>query len=140
MSIETILSRLQGVRKTRGDAWVARCPAHADKSPSLSLRWTPDSTVLLHCFGGCEPIEVLGAIGMKFDDLFPERPKTHSSGYKRPWPAADVLEALGDEALIVILAGRAMERGEVLDPPRMGRLSKAINRIEEGRRLARGRT
>ena len=39
----------------------ARCPAHEDGSPSLSLRLT-DDRILIHCFGGCETGAVLKAL------------------------------------------------------------------------------
>lgn len=136
--IATVLERLQKVRQTAPQAWVACCPAHDDKSPSMTLRETPDGMVLMHCFGGCEVQDILGAIGLTFDDLFPEKPKTHHRGFRRPFPAADVLETTATEALIVLMAARAMQRGEILTPDRVDRVSVAAGRIEEARRLARG--
>jgi DNA primase len=53
MSVETLLSQLDKVRKTGTGTWTACCPAHAAKSPSLAIRELADSTVLLHCFAGC---------------------------------------------------------------------------------------
>ena len=52
--------------------WTAKCPAHEDRSPSLSIRETSDCRVLLHCFAGCETQDVLSAVGLTFSDLFPE--------------------------------------------------------------------
>jgi len=69
--IETLLSRLDKVRKS-GDGYTARCPAHEDRMASLSLKETNDR-VLLHCFAGCSPADVLGAVGMGLGDLFKER-------------------------------------------------------------------
>jgi hypothetical protein len=37
MNVEAILARLQAVRRS-GRGWVAHCPAHEDRSPSLSVR------------------------------------------------------------------------------------------------------
>lgn len=70
--IENLLSRLDGVRQTGNQKWVARCPAHADKSPSLSVAETGDGKVLLKCFAGCAADDVVGAIGLEMRDLFPE--------------------------------------------------------------------
>lgn len=40
---------------------MCRCPAHADSTPSLSVR--PGATrLLLHCFGGCDTRHVLAAL------------------------------------------------------------------------------
>ncbi|MGB3472082.1 MAG: toprim domain-containing protein [Erythrobacter sp.] len=48
---------------TLGGTWsgnraMCRCPAHADGTPSLSLR-QGDRSILVHCFAGCEPADVL---------------------------------------------------------------------------------
>ena len=69
--IEPILSRLDKVRKS-GKGYTARCPAHEDRMASLSLRETNDR-VLIHCFAGCPPAAVLGAIGLELADLFKDR-------------------------------------------------------------------
>ena len=46
------LDRLQGVRKA-GNGYKARCPAHDDKNPSLSVTEGTDDKVLVTCFAGC---------------------------------------------------------------------------------------
>jgi hypothetical protein len=68
--VDLILSRLSHVRGS-GPGYVARCPAHEDRSPSLSLRDTGDR-VLLHCHAGCSTEEILDAIGLDWSDLFRE--------------------------------------------------------------------
>lgn len=74
MSVDNLLSRLDRVRKTGHADWVACCPAHDSRSrQSLAIRETADGRVLIHDFGGCSPAEVLGAIGLDFAELFPER-------------------------------------------------------------------
>jgi hypothetical protein len=52
-----------------GSGWVARCPAHADGSPSLSIR-ERDGKILLHCFAGCHVEDVCTAMGVRVRDLF----------------------------------------------------------------------
>ena len=42
----------------RGHSAMCLCPAHADGSPSLSLR-QGDTGILVHCFAGCSPEDVL---------------------------------------------------------------------------------
>jgi len=63
MNIEEILSKLDGVKK-QGDGWIAKCPAHDDKEPSLSIT-TKGDKVLLHCFAGCSQEDVLKAVGLE---------------------------------------------------------------------------
>ena len=73
MSVESLLSKLEGVRETGQGQWLARCPSHDDRSPSLSVRAGDNGAVLIHCFAGCAPGEVLAAVGMEFGDLYPDR-------------------------------------------------------------------
>lgn len=51
--------------------WSARCPAHEDRSPSLSISEGRDGRVLVHCFGGCRPEAILKAVGLTFADVQP---------------------------------------------------------------------
>ncbi len=77
MSVQKILERLEHVRKTSGDQWVAVCPAHDDRSPSLHVREKDDGRVLIHCKAGCGALEVLDAIELTYDDLFPDSMEDH---------------------------------------------------------------
>lgn len=66
---ELLLSRLDGVRSSGPDRWVAICPSHDDKSPSLSVRDAGDR-VLVHCHAGCTFSAVIGALGIEARQLF----------------------------------------------------------------------
>jgi len=66
-------SELAGILNARHAGrgrWQAKCPAHADRSPSLSIRQADDGRTLIHCFAGCEPQEILAALGLSRRDLF----------------------------------------------------------------------
>ena len=65
---ESIAKALRGRRSGRG--WVARCPAHDDRTPSLSIAEGCDGRPLLHCFAGCPPEAVCRALGLELRDLF----------------------------------------------------------------------
>lgn len=49
MPIVKILPRLEKVKRAGPDKWLAKCPAHDDKRPSLSIREAEDHKVLLKC-------------------------------------------------------------------------------------------
>ena len=68
---DIILSKLSKV-KGNGVKYIACCPAHDDKSPSLSLLFNPDGRILIHCHAGCEALDVLSAIGLTLSDLYPD--------------------------------------------------------------------
>ena len=63
-----MLSRLEKVTGGKGK-WMACCPAHQDKSPSLAIS-EADDKVLIHCFAGCTIEDVTTAIGLNLSDLF----------------------------------------------------------------------
>lgn len=134
--IADILSRLDKVRQTGKGTWIARCPAHDDKGPSLSLREVEDGRVLLHCFAECLPVDVLTSLGLDWSAAF--EPRENLKSLRRSFPAADVLECLAAESTIVLLAAASIRARETLTDERMARLVKAVSRIEEGRRLANG--
>jgi hypothetical protein len=46
-----------------GPSWMARCSAHNDLEPSLSIRQAEDGTVLVRCHAGCEQARVITALG-----------------------------------------------------------------------------
>jgi hypothetical protein len=66
-----IISRLSAVRPQRGGGATARCPAHDDREPSLSVK-IGDHAVVLHDFGGCSAQSIVASIGMTMADLFPK--------------------------------------------------------------------
>ena len=57
MSAEVIAKALGG-RKV-GTSWSARCPAHDDSTPSLSLSDSTDGKVLVRCHAGCKQSDVI---------------------------------------------------------------------------------
>jgi len=69
--------RLSGLRPANG-SYLARCPAHEDHHPSLSIREGEDGRILLHCWAGCTTKAVIDALGLTWADLFPKRPRTRS--------------------------------------------------------------
>src|SRR5258706_9267744 len=111
MSADHLLSRLDGVRRTGANRWLAKCPAHDDRKASLAIRELDDGRILLHDFAGCEPEHVLSAVGLTFDALYPKRPLGEHKPERRPFPAADVLRAIELEVMIVALAASAMAKG-----------------------------
>ena len=65
---EIVLPKLDRVQKT-ADGFTARCPAHEDNSPSLSLTYGTTHPVIFNCHAGCAPEDVLKALGLEWADL-----------------------------------------------------------------------
>jgi 5S rRNA maturation endonuclease (ribonuclease M5) len=52
----------------------ARCPAHDDRSPSLSVSSSPEGHALITCHAGCDNEPVLAALKLRTADLFADAP------------------------------------------------------------------
>ena len=130
MSANTLLAHLAKVKSTRPGSWLACCPAHGDQTASLSVRELDDGRILAHCFAGCSVEEVLSAVGLTFDDLFPEKEIQHGKPERRPFPCADILRGIAHEALIVLLSAKTVARGVALPEYEVNRLLTAVSRIQ----------
>ena len=76
MLAEKLLGRLEKVKATGTDKWLACCPAHPDKNPSLGISEV-SGKLLIKCWAGCYAHDVIDAAGLSWSDLFaddlPER-------------------------------------------------------------------
>ncbi len=73
LPINRILECLDVVHPKADGSFAARCPAHADKVPSLSVTEGDDGQVLLFCHAGCATASVVEKLGMSMAALFPAR-------------------------------------------------------------------
>ena len=79
---EVILDRLKKVHPRGNGKYHALCPAHPDRTPSLSIR-VAGTKILVRCWAGCETLEIVAAMGLTMADLFIRQPRhvrtsTHS--------------------------------------------------------------
>ena len=135
MSIDTLISRLDGVTETGPGRYVARCPAHDDRSPSLAIKEEGDGRILLHCFAGCETEDVLSAIALTFSDVMPERIGSDHS-YKpvrNRISARDALSTLDHESLVVAIIGADFLEHKEIDDETWSRLASAVERVNTAR-------
>ena len=130
MSADALLERLHGVKTTGPGRWIGRCPSHQDKTPSLSIRELDDGRLLLHDFGGCAVEDVLSAVGLKFDDLYPERAvDRHVRRDRRPFDAWSTLRSLSTERGIAVIFVADMRAGRSPSHQDHARFLLACNRI-----------
>jgi hypothetical protein len=131
MSASSLLNRLEGVKQTGPCRWIARCPAHEDKRPSLAIRELEDGRMLLHDFAGCSTSDILAAVGLTLEDLFPTRQEGYSAQKeRRPFYASDVLRCIAFEALIVSIAANNLAHGVELPEADRKRLLVAASRLQ----------
>lgn len=76
-TLQNALDELEGVQQTSPGEWRARCPAHNDTNPSLSVTEGDDYPVVLHCHAGCD-----------FEDIADELDSLSTSW--KPWEGTEV--------------------------------------------------
>lgn len=96
---ERLLDALNGhgesVRAMGAARWIATCPSHDDRSPSLSVTYRAGDPgrVLVHCHAGCQSPDVVAALGLELRDLFDGSPERIPYQYDSGRVAWRVLEA-----------------------------------------------
>jgi hypothetical protein len=131
--INDLLTRLSKVKQTGAGKWVACCPAHEDRSPSLSIRQADDK-ILIYCFAGCDVDDVVGSVGMSLSDLMPE-----SVGHNhQPTPTvltastkAELFEVMVGETAIFMVAARQIAMGVPLSEVDTNRIRLAESRLDK---------
>jgi len=122
--VEELLDRLEKVRPTGRDKWVACCPVHGDKNPSMSVA-EKDGRVLCHCFScGANGLEVAKALGLPPSVLF-EKPLEQGYIPKR------VYEELDIDRLVIAGAEQMRKQGKPLSYKDFKRVKLAKARVEE---------
>jgi len=139
MAIHDLLNQLQSVKQTGANRWIACCPAHQDRRPSLTITEKDDGMVLLHCWAGCGAADVLSAAGLQFDALYPPKTDDHrGKPIRRPWNPADLLQIMAFEATVVRICAADIAAGKPLNEASIQRLVTARKRLTEAAEAANG--
>lgn len=138
MSVENLLNNLRKVRKMGADRWQACCPAHDDKSPSVSIRELSDGAVLVHCFAGCSVHEIVAAAGLDIAELFPEKTEHYVPRQKMPFTHREAMAALVPEIFTIALIGRQMTSGIPNDEKTQQALILAVSRVSAAHSYVEG--
>jgi putative DNA primase/helicase len=69
--VDRVLERLENVAEISA-GWTARCPAHRDHCNSLSVAEGFDGKALVFCHAGCKFRQIVAALGLGVEDLFPQ--------------------------------------------------------------------
>jgi hypothetical protein len=97
--VENLVQRLHARRSGKG--WMATCPAHDDRNPSLSINEGSDGRALMKCHAGCDNATILAALGMEPRDLFPaHRQSGNGAAPIQPFDWQQCVSALKAEHLV----------------------------------------
>jgi len=122
--LENFLSHLDGVKSKGNGKWIAKCPAHADKSPSFAVTQAADGKILIKCWAGCEAGEILAALGLKWSDLMPTKYDPKKTDYQK-FNTYELFPLLVQESLILFLAVQELSQGKPLNPVDLARVEQA---------------
>ncbi|SOY56723.1 DNA primase [Cupriavidus taiwanensis] len=132
-ALDLLLSRLDEAKPTGKGRYIAACPAHKDRRPSLAVRELDDGRLLVHCFAGCDIHDVVSAAGLALSDLFPANDALaggqHLPRERRPFAPMDALKCIYAEGLFVKQCALVMLRGGTVTPALSDQLTKAVARL-----------
>ena len=129
--IEVIISKLDKVKRMGNKRFMACCPAHDDKTPSLGIEELSDGRILMNCFAGCDVTEVLHSIGLTMNDLFPEGALGNFKGWQQLQnQVAEVMETKKQKTLsthktVLFIADERRKKGIKLTPQDLEREREA---------------
>jgi len=130
VSLDTLLSRLEGVHNSGHRRWRGRCPAHVDRNPSLSVRELDDGRLLVHCFAGCDIESVVSAVGLGLSDLFPDQLIQHRlRALPKPLLVSDVVRCLQFELEVAWIVMADIAAGRIITAADRERADIARDRI-----------
>jgi len=133
--VDNLLQRLEAAKPTGPGRWIARCPAHNDRHPSLTVRELPDGTILIKCWAGCGASDVMAAVGMGLSDLFPDRIPDRTPVRQRDrWIHSDVWRLLVLEAGVAAVIASDAAAGRDVTPESAARAGLAADRISDAAR------
>lgn len=130
MIADRFLPLLRKVKPTGQGRWIACCPCHDDKTPSMTITEADDS-VLMNCFGcGANGKDVCETLGIDPMELFG---KDFITGeYKKPRvPAADILRCLDFEVMFLQCVTNQLKAGQPLTDKDKDRLKLTSQRISK---------
>lgn len=139
MTAETLLSRLEKVKRTGQGRWQARCPAHDDRSPSLSICEKSDGRTLCRCFAGCSVEEILLSVGLDWAAIMPTKALgEHFPKERRPFLPADVFDIARQEIGVVTVIAADLLKQKSIRESDYQRVFKAVERLDSISRAAYG--
>ncbi|MCO6428240.1 CHC2 zinc finger domain-containing protein [Nitrosomonas communis] len=101
-----ILPHLQKVKRVGEGRYLACCPVHDDKNPSMTVTVKPDGVVVMYCHAcGAKGLDIVNALGIDPSALFPlaDNPR-YEKQQRSGFSAWQLLHALEKDLLVVLIA------------------------------------
>lgn len=117
MTLQEFITRFDSVKKV-GKGYMVRCPAHDDRTPSLSVT-SRDGRILLNCFSGCDNDSIPAALGLTYSDLFEDHTRwlgNFGPSRPRPMTAAQIEERIVFSEVIPTPLPNTLKPVPILEP------------------------
>lgn len=124
---ELVLSRLDKHIPSGKNRYVACCPAHDDRDPSLSITEAHDGRVLIHCFAGCGALAIVEALGLTLGDLYPPELPNYQINQKPLIRNRETAQSVDHWVLEIARDNR--KQGKKLSPQDLQREREAFLRV-----------
>lgn len=124
MAAGALIDRLDFVKPAGRNKWLARCPAHDDRSPSLSITEGEDGRTLIYCFAGCGSTDILAAVGLDYSALFP------ADDHYTPKSEQAAIERLTTDQLVIEIWDAERAKNLPIKPGDIERYELAISRLK----------
>lgn len=132
-SLQSLLNRLHKVKKTGNGQYIACCPAHDDKSPSLAVRQLDDGKILLRCFSGCDANAIVSAVDLSLSDLFPPSDNFGYAKQKRSgFSAWQLIHVSRNDLVRLLIIANDLHKIEALPDDDRSFIHEVIMRLNDG--------
>lgn len=132
-NLELLLSRLEKVKRNGDQSWMACCPAHDDKDPSMAITETDAGKVLLKCFCGCSAPEIMNALGLPMSVLFHPESKKYNynvDNLRQRVRERQFMRDVAKDAMLVAMAASHIRNGKPCTDDDVSLLIDISNRLE----------
>ncbi len=121
--------------KPAGNSWRSLCPCCGGRSYKVKISEADSGGVLIHCYAGCDAIDLVHAVGLQLSDLMPIRDSTPEGrkaarAAQREGSILCALEVIRHEAKIVRIVAGDVIRGDLSEADH-ARCIQADTRIEQ---------
>lgn len=133
-NLTAIIGRLSKVKRTGDGKYVALCPIHGEKTPSLGITQKPDGVLLLHCFGcGASGVDICNALGIDPANLFPpsDDPKYQKQS-RGGFSAWQLLHALHGDLIRLLIIANDLGKINVLSGDDRDFVAEIVLRLNDG--------
>lgn len=134
-NLTEIISRLSKVKKTGDGKYIACCPVHSDKHPSLGVTQKPGGVILIRCFGcGATGVDICNALGIDPANLFPptDNPKYEKRKSHSGFSAWLLLNALRVDLVRLLVVANDLKLIEALSSDDRDFIAEVILRLSDG--------